>query len=123
MRRSLVLLIEDDRGLRELYRAELRFAGHHVVACEDGLDALRFLEHDRPDVIVLDLDLPKVPGAQLRDELQRHPRTRDIPVIVCTGLADPLPVLPDVTILRKPCGPDAIVAAVRHALRGQTRFD
>lgn len=117
MRRPLVLLVEDDRALRELYRAELRFAGYTVAACADGLEALRFLEHDRPDVILLDLDLPKIPGLHLRGELKQHAETRDIPVVVCTGLADPLPLVPDARILRKPCDVEEVVRAIRHALR------
>ena len=62
MARSLVLVVEDDAGTRELYRTTLRNAGYAVVGVEDGVDALRFLELNTPAAVVLDLGLPRLPG-------------------------------------------------------------
>jgi CheY-like chemotaxis protein len=117
MKRPLILIVEDDQALRELYQAEMRLAGYQVRTCEDGAQALRVLEHTQPDAVVLDLDLPRVPGAYLRGELQWHPHTRDIPVVVCTGMADPLPPLPDTVVLRKPCTADQLINAIDSVLR------
>ena len=70
--------------LERLYRLALGFAGYRVIEARDGLEALALLDADRPDLVVLDLDLPKISGYVVRDELAarcgdtRHPhRCRD----------------------------------------------
>ena len=80
-----VLVVEDDQPLREFYRVTLRYAGYAVVAVEDGLDALGWLEQHTPDIIVLDLTLVRVSGRDLQRELRAHAETRDIPIVVVTG--------------------------------------
>lgn len=121
MRRPLILIVEDDRKLRELFRAELRIAGYDSELCEDGVDALRFIDNGRPDAIVLDLDLPRLSGANLYDELRRDPRTRGIPIVICTGVDWPLDRYEEAIVLRKPCAADDITAAIAKAARLITR--
>lgn len=115
-RRPLLLIVEDDRALRELYRVALSISDFDVHASENGLDALRFLDQERPDVIVLDLNLPRVSGVEIYEELRAHPATKDIPIVVVTGV-EPVPHLPGVTICRKPCPPEALTATVQRALK------
>jgi len=80
-----LLVVEDDQALREFYKATLRYAGYAVVAVEDGLDALRWLEQHIPALIVLDLALVRLSGRDLQRELRAHAETRDIPIVVVTG--------------------------------------
>src|SRR5688572_7854006 len=80
-----VLVVEDDPTLRELYRSTLALAGYWVVAVEDGIDALRRVEHRRPDALVLDLALPRVSGRDVERELRSNPETRDIPIVIVSG--------------------------------------
>lgn len=118
MARPLILVVEDDRGLRDLYRTALGLSGYDVHVSEDGLDALRYLDDHRPDLIVLDLDLPKIPGVTLYNELRLHPYMRAIPILVVTGM-DPMPSLPgSPRILRKPCSPETLIDRIQIALRG-----
>ncbi len=117
MARPLILVVEDDRGVRDLYRTALGLSGFDVHGSEDGLDALRYLEDHRPDLIVLDLDLPKIPGATLYSELRVNPSTRTIPIIVVTGL-DSVPNLPGTVVLRKPCEPETLLRAIEKSLQG-----
>src|SRR6266850_3800217 len=116
--RPLLLIVEDDRVLRELYRVAFSLSSFTVHACEDGMDALRYLEQEQPDVIVLDLQLPRVSGVSIFQELRAHAATERVPVIICTGM-DPVPHLPGATIIRKPCSPEQLLAAVEQALRPQ----
>jgi DNA-binding response OmpR family regulator len=116
--RPLLLIVEDDRVLRELYRVALSLSRFTVHACEDGLDALRYLEQENPDVIVLDLHLPRVPGMAIFEELRAHPATERVPIVVVTGV-DPVPHMPGVTIIRKPCSTEQLAAAVERALQPQ----
>jgi two-component system phosphate regulon response regulator PhoB len=123
-RNELVLVVEDDSATRELYRAALRAAGYGVVAVEDGADALRFVEQQHPDVVVLDLDLPRVGGRDVLLELRAHPATRSIPVIVATGtsLRD-FELSEDVLLLAKPFQAETLVWQIdRAVLRSRRRL-
>ena len=118
MARPHILVVEDDRRLSDLYRTSLGLSGYDVHVSPDGLDALRYLEDHRPDLIVLDLDLPKVPGATLYNELRLHPYMSAIPILVVTGM-DPVPTLPgSPRLLRKPCSPETLIDRIEIALRG-----
>ena len=114
--RGVVLVVEDDDELRGLYRDVLMMEGFDVHPCADGLTALRFLEHTKPVLIVLDLGLPDISGVDIYAELRAHADTHDIPVVICTGL-DSAPEFPDAKLLRKPCGPDQLLEVVRELLR------
>ena len=114
-----MLIVEDDRALRELYRSVLRQAGYEVGAVEDGTDALHRIEHWSPDVVVLDLALPRLDGRDFRHELRSRPETRDTPVIIVTGTdTSDLDEKDFSAILRKPIEADALVTAVDAAIRG-----
>ena len=113
-----ILVVEDDPQLRELYRQALRAAGYVVAAVEDGVDALRQIEHSRPALVVLDLSLPRVNGRDVNRELKSRPDTSTIPVVVVSG-AD---ISPDeakdfACVCRKPCDADRLVQAVDQCLR------
>jgi DNA-binding response OmpR family regulator len=112
-----VLVVEDDERLRGLYRAALRAAGFAVVAVEDGLDALHHIDSEKPSAIVLDLDLPRVGGRDVQQEVRAAPETQHIPIIVVSG-SDTSDLNPDdfACILRKPIDPEQLIAAVRRCL-------
>ena len=98
-RRPVLLIVEDDRALAELYRLALSLSNFAVHACADGLEALRYLEQHTPDVIVLDLNLPRLPGTIVYDELRAHAKTIRIPIVVVTSTYS-VPELVGATILR-----------------------
>ena len=110
----VVLVVEDDAQLREHYRAGL--GGRFVVdVCVDGLAALAYFDHQWPDAVVLDLNLPGVHGQAVYNELQHQPLTAAIPIVVVTGV-DPPPELPGALVLRKPCGIDELMGALERAM-------
>jgi DNA-binding response OmpR family regulator len=114
------LVVEDDRVLRDLYRVTLSLSNFTVHACEDGLDALHYLDQSRPDVIVLDLDLPRIPGTVLYDEIRARPRADRVPIVVVTGVAD-VPALPGAVVVRKPVTPDQLIKVIEAALLRRDR--
>jgi CheY-like chemotaxis protein len=114
-RRPLLLVVEDDHVLRDLYRVTLSLSNFAVHACEDGLDALHYLDQSRPDVIVLDLDLPRISGTVLYDEIRARRRAERVPIIVVTGLPK-IPDLPQAVVLRKPVTPDQLIKAIENTL-------
>jgi two-component system chemotaxis response regulator CheY len=114
-----ILLIEDDAELRRMYRTALALAGFDVVEAVDGVDALRRLENDPPDLIVLEVQLPDISGIALAQEVAAHVHTCNIPVVVVTRSGQELQdlKLPPVTsVLRKPVTPEQLVMAVTKEL-------
>ena len=111
-----VLVVDDDADLRQLFRLALALAGYQVIEAADGLDALRVLEGHRPDAVVLDLDLPMLSGHVVRQELAAQPHTRDIPVVIVTGLPGDHAELEANCMLRKPVSPDRLVATLKKCL-------
>jgi chemosensory pili system protein ChpA (sensor histidine kinase/response regulator) len=113
--RPTVLVVDDDRDLRELFTRVLRIAGFDVRLAVDGVTALRQIEHQVPDAVVLDLDLPHINGQSVQQELREHEHKRHLPIIVVTGTDWSLPVPPFATF-QKPVQPDDLVNAVRKAV-------
>lgn len=118
---AVVLVVEDDAALRNLYRASLQLEGYAVIAVEDGLDALRYIDTTAPSAIVLDLDLPRLGGRDVQRELTAGMDTNGIPIIIVTG-GDTSDLNPKdfACILRKPLHPEKLVDAVRRCLRHVT---
>ena len=114
---ATILIVEDDAATREMYRQALAASGYRTVTAADGLGALRFIEGDRPDVVVLDLILPTVGGYDVYRELRAHPETSDIPIVIVTG-SDACDLEPNEFrfFLRKPVSPETLTRIVEDAL-------
>src|SRR5438094_10202252 len=96
-----ILIVEDDRDVREMYRQTLLYEGFEVREAVDGWDALRRIDAATPDLIVLDLGLPLVNGEAILRDLATQAPLRDIPVVVVTGSSAPLKDFKVSCILRK----------------------
>ena len=87
---SSLLIIEDDRDASAALAALLRSRGHEVACAGTAGEALGRLRHCRPDLLLLDLGLPRgVDGLDLLDALSREPRFTDLSVVVYSGRDDP----------------------------------
>ena len=82
-----VLLVEDSKFLRLVNERSLQRAGYEVVPAADGEEALRFAQERLPDVILLDMMIPKISGPDVLKALKANPATEDIPVIVLSSLS------------------------------------
>lgn len=80
-----VLLVEDDRFLRRACEKSLRQQGFTVSTAPDGEEALRAIHTDPPDIILLDLLMPKVSGFEVLKVIRSDEKTRSIPVIILTN--------------------------------------
>src|SRR5450755_3755808 len=85
--KSKVLLVEDSKFLRVATERALSNAGFEVSTAEDGEKALRMANAGLPDIILLDLMLPKISGPDVLKALKESSATRDIPVIVLSSLS------------------------------------
>jgi DNA-binding response OmpR family regulator len=82
-----ILLIDDSRFLRMANERALTLAGYEVLSAADGEEGLRLACEQKPDLVVLDLMLPKLPGLEVLRKLRSRPDTSSMPVVVISGLS------------------------------------
>src|SRR3989442_5088015 len=82
---QLILIVEDEKDLADLMQFNLRQAGFETAAARDGEEALALVRHRTPDLVLLDLMLPGVPGTEVCRQLKSSPRTKQVPVIMVTA--------------------------------------
>jgi CheY-like chemotaxis protein len=82
-----ILLVEDDKSLREIYGVRLLAEGYDIVSAGDGEEALAMAIKDRPSLIVSDVMMPKISGFDMLDILRSTTETKDIKVIMMTALS------------------------------------
>lgn len=84
-----VLTIEDQQALRSMYRAILTSAGYEVLEAEDGEAGWQLAREGRPDLVLLDLRLPKLSGYEVLERIRADETTRDIPVVIFSAAGTP----------------------------------
>jgi DNA-binding response OmpR family regulator len=81
MSKAKILVAEDERDIRELIAFTLRFAEFEVVLTSNGIEAIDIALREKPDLIMLDVRMPKMTGYEACRLLKENPETRDIPVV------------------------------------------
>ena len=82
-----VLIVDDDDDIRAAERQLLKDNGYRVVEARDGAEALWFMQHDPPSLVVLDVQMPGVDGPSFARELRMG--LRHVPLVILTAAADP----------------------------------
>lgn len=118
-----MLLVEDNEDNRIIYSTVLRHTGFQVVEAHDGEEAVALARSVLPDLILMDISIPKIDGWEATRILRSDPATRDIPIIALTAhaLADDRERAATggfTSYLAKPVEPRAVVAEVRRCLDG-----
>lgn len=85
--KMVILLVEDDEFLSELYATKLTLEGFEVIAATDGKKGLKLALEKRPDLVLLDIILPKLDGFEVLKAIKADPTGKDIPVILLTNLS------------------------------------
>ena len=88
-RRKKILLVEDDTALLAVYRSRLELEGFAVSEVHNGEEALSAVVDVRPDLILLDVMIPKISGFDVLDILRNTPDTTNVRVIMLTALSQP----------------------------------
>ena len=114
-----ILLVEDDPSIREITALGLRAAGFTVDTAADGVEGVERWRHDRPDLVLLDVMLPRLDGLEVLRAIRREATT---PVVMLTARADTIDVVVGLEsgaddYVRKPFEMPELVARVRAALR------
>ncbi|MCC2670365.1 MAG: Response regulator consisting of a CheY-like receiver domain and a winged-helix DNA-binding domain [Armatimonadetes bacterium] len=117
-----VLAIDDDAGIRRLVQLNLQRAGYRVSTAVDGVDALDRIRDDRPDLLVLDITMPRLDGIELLRRIKADPATSGIRVVLLTAKSQDADIQEgersgaDIYI-PKPFSPAQLLTAVAEALQ------
>ncbi|WP_405811715.1 response regulator [Streptomyces sp. NBC_01520] len=118
-----VLVVDDNKVIRQLIKVNLELEGFEVVTAADGAECLDLVHQVCPDVITLDVVMPRLDGIQTAIRLRADPRTRDLPVAVvsaCTPYEVDSGVAAGVdAFLAKPFEPSELVRIVHRLMRGE----
>jgi len=82
-----ILIIEDDQRINKVYMAKLSVEGMEVVTALDGIEGERKIYSEKPDLILLDLMLPRKSGFEILEDIKKDPKVKDIPVLILSNLA------------------------------------
>ncbi len=83
-----IMLVEDDAILVEMYQAKFELEGHEIMVATNGEECLDLLGGYQPDLILLDILMPKLNGFHVLKEIKKRPGLRAIPVILLTNLGE-----------------------------------
>jgi phosphate regulon transcriptional regulator PhoB len=119
---SRVLIIEDDKDIVELVRYNLEKEGFQVSAAEDGVTGLARVKRSPPDLLVLDLMLPRLPGLEICKELRRDMGLPRLPILMLTARGEEADRVVGLEMgaddyVTKPFSPRELVARVKALLR------
>ena len=120
-----ILFAEDDQLLLTLYRKQLQQAGYHVIPAQDGLEAMRNLSMFVPDLVVLDLLMPKFNGEEVLQYVCNNVRLAKVPLIILSSNSvvdagnEHLLERADKRLLKYQCTPAILLATINELLAGQ----
>jgi len=83
---KVILLVDDDLTLREMYEERLKAEGFNIIQASNGEEAIKKAKDNKPNVILLDIMMPKINGFDVLKELKADADIKDVPVIVLTAL-------------------------------------
>ncbi len=116
-----ILIAEDEPDIRELVAFMLRFAGHEVMAASNGEEAVQAANRDRPDLVLMDVRMPKMTGYDACRIMKATPDLRDVPVVFLSAKGQESEIQSGLDAgaeeyLLKPFSPDELTNRVRLIL-------
>ena len=117
-----ILIVEDEQDILQLVKHYLEKEGFRIIAAMSGLEALKKVKEDKPDLVVLDLMLPEMDGLEICKRLRSTPETAMLPIIILTAKAEESDTIVGLELgaddyVTKPFSPKALVARVKALLR------
>ncbi len=116
-----IIIVDDDASILELFRDVLQGHGYTVTTFTRGWDALQFISRDHPDLVILDIMMPRVNGYEVCQIMKENAKTKHIPVIFLTALSHQEALRWAAEggaddFLTKPCTPDRLLKHVERQL-------
>ncbi|MBD2346372.1 response regulator transcription factor [Anabaena subtropica] len=120
---STVLIVEDSLAQREMITDLLKASGLTVTHATDGLEALEAIKVEPPDLVVLDIVMPKMNGYEVCRRLKSDPKTQNVPVVMCSSKGEEFDRYWGMkqgadAYIAKPFQPTELVGTVKQLLRG-----
>ena len=120
--RKMILVVDDSPTVRKLIVGKLEKTGHRVVSAVDGMDALAKINEDVPDLILLDVTMPKLDGYQLCKMVKANQKTKHVPVVMISGkdgFFDKVRgrMAGSTAYITKPFGPETLIQTVETYLQ------
>ena len=118
------ILIADDRSeVVELVKVTLEGKGYQSIDASDGREALEKIKREKPDLVLLDIVMPKMDGFEVLSKLRKDPKTKDIPIIMLTAKGQKLDQekgkeLGATGYIIKPFSPSALLKRIEEILAG-----
>jgi DNA-binding response OmpR family regulator len=117
-----ILIAEDERDIRDLVVLSLEFAGFEVVAAANGVEAVQVAAEQKPDLILMDVRMPKMTGYEACKQLRQDKATQDIPVVFLSAKGQETEVKKGLDsgaadYIIKPFAPDELARRVREILK------
>ena len=117
-----ILVVDDEKDAHTAIEAVLSSEGHEIIQAEDGEQALESVRNHLPDVIVCDIEMPKLKGFDVLAKLRKDPVTSKIPIIFLTGRTDITALVQSMELnvndfLTKPFNVQELIAAVNTQLK------
>ncbi len=122
MSKKRILLVDDEESLVDMVKMRLEASGYEVIPAYDGPEGLELARKERPDLIILDLMLPKMDGYKVCGLLKKDSRYVDIPVIMLTARAQEEDLklgqeLGAEVYITKPFDPQALLSKIQELLK------
>lgn len=122
MQKPKIVLIEDEEDIAALIKLQADISGYKLHAEVDGLNGLRAIEREKPDLVILDIMLPGQSGLDVCRKMKSHPDLRTIPVIMISAKSEELDVILGLELgaddyVTKPFSPKILFSRVRAVLR------
>lgn len=120
-----ILVAEDDKDIRELIAFTLRFAGFDVLTATNGAEAVEVAEAEKPDLVILDVRMPRMSGYEACRCLKENPKTANLPVVFLSAKGQDSEIQQGLAsgaeeYILKPFAPDELIQHVRHILNRST---
>ncbi|AFY83588.1 MULTISPECIES: response regulator transcription factor [Oscillatoriaceae] len=119
---STVLVVEDSVTQREMISTLLKESGLNVTVASDGLEALERIQETCPDLVVLDIVMPRMNGYEVCRRLKADPKTKNVPVVMCSSKGEEFDRYWGMkqgadAYIAKPFQPTELVGTVKQLLR------
>jgi CheY-like chemotaxis protein len=116
-----ILIAEDERDIRDLVAFTLRFAGHEVFAASNGEEAVEMAPQVNPDLILMDVRMPRMTGYEACRAMKENPDLRDIPVVFLSAKGQESEIQQGLDAgaeeyLLKPFAPDQLTVRIKSIL-------
>lgn len=119
---SRILIAEDEKDIRELIAITLQFAGFEVISTANGEEAFRAAIKESPDLLLLDVRMPRMNGYDVCRQVKSHPKTKHIPVVFLSAKGQESEVHTGIeagaeAYILKPFSPDQLIQQIRKILK------